>query len=169
MKKGVRKMEKIRNVAVASRVISSPIGALLIGASSEGLAEVSFKHDLGADMTREPNAILDACEAQLGEYFDGKRLSFDVPLDLRGTPFQLSVWRALLLIPCGQTWSYGQVARQIGREKAARAIGGANHNNPVAIIVPCHRVIGGDGKLVGYGGGIHIKQWLLEHEKKFAE
>jgi methylated-DNA-[protein]-cysteine S-methyltransferase len=100
----------------------------------------------------------------LDEYFGGGRSSFDIPLDISGTPFQMSVWRALLLIPYGTTWSYGRLAAQIGRPKASRAVGGANHNNPVSIIVPCHRVIGSNGSMTGYGGGIWRKEWLLAHE-----
>ena len=91
-----------------------------------------------------------------------------MPLDLKGTPFQLSAWRALLQIPYGATSSYGGVAAAIGRPKAVRAVGGANHNNPVSLIVPCHRVIGSDGSLTGYGGGLHRKRWLLDHEAKYS-
>lgn len=106
------------------------------------------------------------CVRQLAEYFDGVRRSFDLSLDLRGTQFRLSVWRALLLIPFGMTWSYADVASQIGRKKAYRAVGGANHDNPISIIVPCHRVIGSGGGLTGYGGGLWRKDWLLEHERQ---
>ncbi|MDR1965131.1 MAG: methylated-DNA--[protein]-cysteine S-methyltransferase, partial [Synergistaceae bacterium] len=98
----------------------------------------------------------------------GGRRAFDVPLDLKGTDFQMSVWRALLLIPYGRTSSYGSIASALGRPKAVRAVGGANHRNPVSIIVPCHRVIGHDGGLTGYGGGLWRKQWLLDHESKRA-
>jgi methylated-DNA-[protein]-cysteine S-methyltransferase len=113
------------------------------------------------------NKFLRECVAQLDEYFDRRRTSFDIPLDLNGTPFQRAVWRALLLIPYGSTWSYGKLASQIGRPNASRAVGGANHRNPVSIIVPCHRVIGGDGSLTGYGGGLWRKEWLLLHEANF--
>lgn len=146
----------------------SPIGLLFIKASTEGITEIAFPRGSTNKEERGSSAILDECVSQLDEYFHGKRATFDIPLDLKGTPFQISVWRALLLIPCGNTWSYGKVALQIGRSKASRAIGSANHRNPVPIIVPCHRVIGSDGKLVGYGGGLWRKEWLLEHEREIA-
>ncbi len=101
---------------------------------------------------------------QLNEYFAGVRRDFDLRLDLEGTPFQQSVWQALLGIPYGETRSYGEIARAIGKPAAARAVGMANHNNPVSIIVPCHRVIGHDGRLVGYGGGLDVKTALLKLE-----
>ncbi|RPI76326.1 MAG: methylated-DNA--[protein]-cysteine S-methyltransferase [Desulfobacteraceae bacterium] len=103
---------------------------------------------------------------QLKEYFRGQRKEFDLPLNLRGTPFQKKAWRTLLKVPYGQTCSYRDLAIAVGKPKATRAIGGANHRNPIPIIVPCHRVIGAKGALTGYGGGLWRKQWLLEHEKK---
>ncbi len=106
---------------------------------------------------------------QLLEYFDGNRKSFDFPYELKGTEFQKKVWLALLNIPYGQTASYKDIARIIGDEKASRAVGNANNKNPIAIIVPCHRVIGTNGKLVGYAGGLHIKEMLLNLEKNFNE
>jgi methylated-DNA-[protein]-cysteine S-methyltransferase len=149
-------------------IYESPVGKISILASGDGVTELMFADDSeaadGSDGITNP--ILKKCLDQLGEYFSGRRSSFDIPLDLQGTPFQLSVWRTLLLIPCGATWSYGRVASQIGRPKATRAVGGANHCNPVSIIVPCHRVIGSDGKLTGYGGGLWRKEWLLQHEGK---
>lgn len=105
---------------------------------------------------------------QLEEYAAGRRKKFTVPLDLDGTPFQKRVWKALLAIPYGETRSYGEIARQVGNPKAARAVGMANHENPVAIIVPCHRVIAGDGTLGGYGGGLEKKSRLLGMEKAHA-
>jgi methylated-DNA-[protein]-cysteine S-methyltransferase len=102
---------------------------------------------------------------QLEEYFDGSRRSFDLPLDLRGTEFQVEAWNALAEIPYGRTASYGQQAASIGRPKAVRAIGGANGRNPVAIVLPCHRIVGADGSLTGFGGGIEVKKWLLDHEQ----
>lgn len=101
---------------------------------------------------------------QLDEYFTGSRRDFDLPLDLRGTEFQVAAWRALADIPYGHTASYGQQAASIGRPKAVRAIGGANGRNPVAIVLPCHRIVGADGSLTGFGGGIAVKKWLLDHE-----
>lgn len=121
----------------------------------------------------EPGARLEAAPAvlreayqQLAEYFEGRRTKFSVKLNLSGTAFQKKVWSRLRRIPFGQTRSYGQVARSCGRPGAARAVGGANHRNPVVIFVPCHRVIGSDGSLTGFGGGLWRKKWLLEHERK---
>lgn len=112
-----------------------------------------------------PAAILTAALAQLEEYFAGERRSFDLPLDLRGTPFQLRAWQALRLIPYGQTSSYGAQARRIGAPAAVRAVGAANRANPISVIVPCHRVVSAAGQLAGFAGGISAKQWLLGHEK----
>ena len=101
---------------------------------------------------------------QLGEYFEGKRRSFDLSLAPRGTAFQHAVWKQLRAIPYGETISYGTLARRVGNPRAARAVGHANGRNPIAIVIPCHRVIGADGGLVGYAGGLPMKRWLLEHE-----
>ncbi|WP_026368526.1 methylated-DNA--[protein]-cysteine S-methyltransferase [Aminiphilus circumscriptus] len=114
-------------------------------------------------------ACLERCAQELDEYFDGTRRSFSVPLCLAGTPFQRSVWNVLRRIPYGETFSYQDVARAVGNERALRAVGGANNRNPVGILVPCHRVIGKDGRLVGYGGGLWRKEWLLAHERSHAE
>lgn len=102
---------------------------------------------------------------QLQEYFVGSRRTFDLPLELHGTEFQVAAWNALAEIPYGHTASYGQQAAAIGRPKAVRAIGGANGRNPVAIVLPCHRIVGADGSLTGFGGGIAVKKWLLDHEQ----
>jgi methylated-DNA-[protein]-cysteine S-methyltransferase len=149
-----------------SMIYRSPLGNILIKADETGVTELVFTEDSDMSSHLAENGHLNVCAAQLDEYFKGDRTSFDVPVDLKGTPFQMSVWRALMLIPCGSTWSYGRLAAQIGRPKASRAVGGANHNNPVSIIVPCHRVIGSDGSLTGYGGGLWRKEWLLDHESK---
>jgi methylated-DNA-[protein]-cysteine S-methyltransferase len=109
--------------------------------------------------------LLRACR-QLDEYFRGERTDFDLPLAPRGTEFQCAVWRALLQIPFGETWSYQKLARALGRPDAMRAVGAANGQNPLPIVIPCHRVIGADGSLTGYGGGLALKQWLLKHEAK---
>ena len=111
--------------------------------------------------------MLVRAQRQLEEYFRGERTRFDLPLQPKGTPFQLAVWRALTEIPYGETASYGDVARAVGRPKAFRAVGMANHCNPIPIIVPCHRVIGSDGRLTGYAGGLEIKRALLELEQKW--
>src|SRR5262249_16865741 len=112
--------------------------------------------------------ILNRAVDQLTDYFAGKRWSFDLPLDLQGTDFQIRVWRALLEVPYGETRSYGQIAQSIGAPNAVRAVGAANGANPIAIIGPCHRIIGSSGKLTGYGGGLPVKKMLLELEAKYA-
>lgn len=146
--------------------MESPVGWLGISASEKGITEVHILAEGERPGDPNPSPAVEVCIDQLDEYFKGQRQVFEVSLDLRGTPFQLAVWKELLRIPFGHTRSYGQVARNVGREKAFRAVGGANHNNPVAIIVPCHRVIGKDGSLVGYGGGLDKKAWFLAHEKR---
>lgn len=108
--------------------------------------------------------VVDKAEKQLREYFSGTRKDFDLPLAGEGTAFQKTVWKALCDIPYGETISYGELARRIGQPKAARAVGLANGSNPISIVVPCHRVIGANGTLTGYGGGLPRKKWLLEHE-----
>jgi methylated-DNA-[protein]-cysteine S-methyltransferase len=142
----------------------SPIGTLQISGTSSGISAVRF---LDGDAPRGPSALPDAlraCLDQLDEYFNGTRQAFSVPLDLRGTEFQRRVWDHLLTIPFGVTRSYLTVAEALGDRNAVRAVGLANGQNPVAIIVPCHRVIGSDGSLTGYGGGLWRKEWLLKHE-----
>jgi methylated-DNA-[protein]-cysteine S-methyltransferase len=144
--------------------IPSPIGPLLLDGNEhalQGLHMSPAAPQPGWRSAREPfaNAI-----EQLEQYFAGVRVEFDLELDMRGTHFQKDVWNALLTIPCGETRSYGEIAKQIGRPDRARAVGAANGSNPISIIVPCHRVIGSDGSLTGYGGGLDRKRWLLEHE-----
>ena len=152
--------------------IDTPIGPLLLVGDSAALVEVGLP-DHGelakppADAEESPSK-LHAAMRQFDEYFAGKRLHFDLPLRPSGTPFQLEVWGALLAIPYGETVSYADIARRIRRPRAVRAVGAANGANPLAIIVPCHRVIGSHGDLVGYGGGLPIKRWLLAHERKYA-
>jgi methylated-DNA-[protein]-cysteine S-methyltransferase len=145
-------------------IIESPVGPLTLEADDEGLARIEF----GAE-DRQPclsgQAVLHDAIRQLAEFFDGRRTTFDVKLALRGTPFQLDVWRELLRIPYGETRSYAQIAKSIGRPAAIRAVGAANGANPIPIIVPCHRVIGSNGSLTGFGGGIDVKRWLLDFEK----
>lgn len=141
-------------------VIDSPIGPLTIVVDEAGrLVELRFGV---ADV--EPRAGCARVAAQLREYFDGTRRSFELELAPRGTDFQRAVWTELLNIPYGRTTSYAELARRIGRPSAIRAAGAANGANPIPLIVPCHRVIGANGTLTGYGGGLHRKQWLLEHE-----
>ncbi|MBL7962186.1 methylated-DNA--[protein]-cysteine S-methyltransferase, partial [bacterium] len=118
-----------------------------------------------AELIEGTNDVIEQAEKDLQEYFSGKRKNFTIPLDLRGSEFELQIWGQLLKIPYGQVCSYGDIAKKINNPKSVRAVGGANHNNPVAIIVPCHRVIGKNGSLVGYGGGIEKKQLLIELER----
>ncbi len=149
----------------------SPIGNLLLAAADKGLRELSFDYDCRrlklarskSDWT-ESDSALSAVRHELEEYFAGHRREFTVPLDLRGTDFQLRCWNGLLEIPYGQTCSYGDLARKVGSPNGFRAVGMANHDNPIAIIVPCHRVITSDRKLGGYGGGLELKEKLLHLE-----
>jgi len=145
--------------------VESPIGCLRISGTEKWVQAVEFCDKPEAVNGPVPECLRLACR-QLQEYFQGQRQKFDVPLSLRGTPFQKRVWAALRKVPYGRTLSYGGIARAIGRPYSGRAVGGANHHNPVAIIVPCHRIIGHNGRLVGYGGGLWRKQWLLDHERK---
>ena len=147
--------------------VDSPIGTIELREKNGFLAGLNFrKRRPGkADWVRP---LLSACARQLEEYFAGRRTVFEVPLALEGTAFQLEVWGALRGIPFGRTVSYGEIARKIGRPAAARAVGAADGANPVSIIIPCHRVIGADGRLTGYGGGLERKEWLLRHEQAWA-
>lgn len=154
-------------------VIDSPIGPLTVvasGASLSGLYMDRHRHgpDDGVLGRRADVAVLDAAAEQLAEYFDGRRRHFELPLAPEGSPFQQAVWMALRDIPYASTESYGQLAARIGRPGAARAVGLANGRNPISIIVPCHRVIGADGSLTGYGGGVERKQHLLDLERATA-
>jgi len=145
-----------------STTIPSPVGTLRLDADGDELVAVHL-HAEPVPTHRTP--VLDATARQLAEYFAGTRRTFDLPLAPRGTGFQQRVWRALLAVPYGATCSYGDIARAIGRPAASRAVGAANGKNPIAIIVPCHRVIGASGALTGYGGGLPTKKWLLAHER----
>lgn len=136
---------------------------LRLAATDRGLSELSFSE--AGQSRHDGHPVLEETVRQLTEYFLGERREFSVPLDLHGTPFQLRVWNALLAIPYGETRSYADLARTVGSPKAVRAIGRANGTNPVAIIVPCHRVIASNGTLCGYGGGLEIKRRLLELEQ----
>ncbi|MEN6559198.1 MAG: methylated-DNA--[protein]-cysteine S-methyltransferase [Acidobacteriota bacterium] len=146
----------------------SPIGTIEVVGTDAGVSGLSF-----VDIKEEKNdrraggrlpAPLAAALAQLEGYFRGDRKVFTVKLDLRGTDFQKMVWSKLLQVEYGRTTTYGALAAAVGRPAAGRAVGGANHSNPVSIIVPCHRVVGSDGRLTGYGGGLWRKEWLLRHE-----
>lgn len=153
--------------AHCSRLVDTPIGGLVLLASDDGLAGLFFQHrvdsqELPADDSS--NRFLTRAQTQLKEYFAGKRTAFEVPLDVRGTEFQRSVWRELSRIPFGVTRSYAEIAERIGKPRSVRAVGAANGSNPISVIVPCHRVIGADGSLTGFGGGLDLKRSLLELE-----
>ncbi len=146
----------------------SPVGPLAVAVTERGLARLEF--DRGQIPAQDNNTWIKSeektrtCRHQLEEYFARTRREFDLPLDLQGTEFETRCWQALLKIPYGETRSYGDIARAVGSPKAFRAVGLANHNNPVAIIVPCHRVVGSNGGLTGYGGGLEMKERLLRLE-----
>ncbi len=148
--------------------IESPLGQLTLVASDDALVAVEFPGRAPRGARGAGHPVLERAREQLGEYFQGRRTAFDLPLAPPGTPFQRAVWKELCAIPFGQTLSYGELARRVGRPGAARAVGAANGQNPIAIIVPCHRVIGADGSLTGYGGGVERKRWLLAHERAAA-
>jgi methylated-DNA-[protein]-cysteine S-methyltransferase len=144
--------------------MDSPIGELLLAGDEEGLRRVSMSpFSVDPEWTRDDEFFAGARE-QLEQYFRGERREFDLPLKLDGNSFELSVWDSLREIPYGETVSYGHVARRLGHPDAPRAVGAVNGRNPVAIIVPCHRVIGADGSLTGYGGGLERKRFLLDLE-----
>lgn len=152
------------------KTMKSPVGRLTLVGSDQGLAAVLWQDDspsrvrLGAMQEDSGHPVLLQAQQQLEEYFAGRRRTFTVPLDPAGTPFQNKVWNALRTIPFGQTRSYGEIADQIGSRKAVRAVGAANGRNPLSIIVPCHRVIGADGTLTGFAGGLAVKAQLLALE-----
>jgi methylated-DNA-[protein]-cysteine S-methyltransferase len=154
-----------------SKIIDSPVGPLKLVASDQGLAAILWKDDspgrvrLGTIVEDPSHPILREAQRQLGEYFAGERQEFSLQLDFAGTDFQRRVWEALLTIPYGETRSYGEIAQQIGSPEAVRAVGAANGRNPISIITPCHRVIGANGKLTGFAGGLETKAQLLAMER----
>ena len=155
--------------------IETPVGPMVAAANQDallllefadrGMPEKKIQKRLGGPLVPGTNAVLRTLEAELDAYFSGSLRRFEVPLGLTGTPFQESVWRALLDIPFGTTTHYGAIAERLGQPGAVRAVAGANGDNRIAIIIPCHRVIGKDGKLTGYGGGLWRKRKLLDHEQ----
>jgi methylated-DNA-[protein]-cysteine S-methyltransferase len=164
-------MEKAMHV---SKTMKSPVGELTLAASATGLAAILWENDkpgrvrlnIVAEDSNHP--VLREAERQLQQYFAGTRTSFDLPLDFAGTDFQKAVWAALLTIPFGETRSYAQIAAQVGSLKAVRAVGAANGRNPISIVAPCHRVIGSNGALTGFAGGLDAKRTLLELERPRA-
>lgn len=153
--------------------MASPVGLIRLVATSKGLAAVLWEGEgykrakLPEPARNDNDPLLLLTETQLTEYFAQQRTAFTIPLDLRGTPFQVKVWEALLQIPFGATKSYGELARMLGDIKAVRAVGGALNKNPVAIVVPCHRVVGASGTLVGFAGGLQNKSVLLGLESRY--
>ncbi len=162
-------------MSLSYKYFASPVGKLKLVASATGLIAILWENDnpkrvLLADLAEDIHQqILVETERQLIEYFAGKRDTFDIPLDMRGTAFQKNVWQALQTIPFGRTLSYGQIAKQLGRPTASRAVGAANGRNPLSIVVPCHRVIGTSGKLTGFAGGLEAKSHLLNLEQEAAQ
>lgn len=145
----------------------TPIGKIGIAEEDGALTQLTFRTELPAGIVLEETPLIAQCRQQLEEYFAGKRKSFDLPLCPKGTEFQKKVWTALCEIPYGETRTYGEIAAAVGNPKAARAVGMANNRNPISVLVPCHRVIGSGGKLVGYGGGLDKKRFLLDLEQKY--
>jgi methylated-DNA-[protein]-cysteine S-methyltransferase len=160
------------NRQLARTSMASPIGELTILASDDAVVAIHWNHEpfdarlTGdvVDVEHGRHAVLDEAVRQLDEYFAGERLEFDLPLEPNGTPFQRQAWTALRTIPYGETISYGEQARRLGDRNKSRAVGAANGKNPIPIVVPCHRVIGANGNLIGFGGGLDVKAWLLQHE-----
>lgn len=161
---------------LSTTTLETPIGTLTVVASPAGVRAVLWPEEregrvvLPADT--EPDAasaaVLDRALTQLGEYFAGTRRDFDLPLDPQGTPFQQAAWQVLRTIPYATTMSYGEQARRMGDVRKARAVGAANGRNPLSVIVPCHRVVGSNGSLTGFAGGLSSKEWLLAHEQQHA-
>lgn len=159
-------------MTLVQTTLPSPVGELTLVASDAGLVAVLWEDDdparvrLEARTEQADHPVLAEAKAQLAAYFAGERQDFTVPLDFRGTPFQRDVWAALLTIPFGETRSYADIARAVGRPTAFRAVGAANGRNPISIIAPCHRVVGANGALTGFAGGLAAKTWLLDHERQ---
>ena len=167
----LRKKPRALPASIAAVRIATPLGEMVAGASADGICMLEFADRLEAKQEHPglhpvQNLHLDKLRREIDLYFSGQLREFSVPLDMAGTQFQKSVWQALLTIPYGQTRSYKQQALMIGQPKAVRAVGMANGANPISIVIPCHRVIGADGRLTGYGGGLWRKRFLLDLEQK---
>lgn len=162
------------STSISTAVLPSPVGPLTLVASERGLRAVLWPDDddrvdidgkvADAESAARHPVLSDAAR-QLTEYFEGDRVEFELPLDPVGTPFQLEAWTALRSIPYGETVTYGEQAARMGDRRKARAVGAANGKNPLSIVVPCHRVVGADGSLTGFAGGVETKAWLLAHER----
>jgi methylated-DNA-[protein]-cysteine S-methyltransferase len=147
--------------------VATPIGTMTVVGSADGVRAILWDGERAPDgVADDDDGVLADAVTQLEEYFAGDRTEFDVLLDLAGTDFQVQAWRALADVPFGTTVSYGEQARRLGRPTAFRAVGAANGRNPVPIVLPCHRVVGADGSLTGFGGGLDAKRWLLDHEQR---
>jgi methylated-DNA-[protein]-cysteine S-methyltransferase len=166
---------QVAGIRIAERSLKTAVGVLQVGASEDAVLYVELPRRRGAEprferwlhdrlLSRGETPVLRAARTQLREYFAGKRRSFDVPVEPLGTEFQRRVWEIVAAIPYGETVSYGKIAEELGDPQRRRAVGAAVGANPIPIIIPCHRVIGADGTLVGYGGGLRMKIWLLRHE-----
>ena len=159
-------------MSLVEMAFSSPVGELTLVASDTGLVAILWEDDdparvrLAVREARPDHPILVHATTELAAYFAGRLTQFTVPLDFRGTDFQQKVWAALQTIPFGETRSYGAIARAIGHPNASRAVGAANGRNPVSIIAPCHRVVGTNGALTGFAGGVEVKRWLLDFERR---
>ena len=151
----------VESIMSAIEYLETPIGWLEIKASDKGITHIIF---IDTEKTSQKNSITEDCKNQLKDYFASRRKVFDLPLDVKGTEFQKSVWQQLSTIPFGVSCSYRDIAEGIKNPKAVRAVGAANARNPISIVVPCHRVIGVNGTLTGYAGGLKRKEWLLKHE-----
>lgn len=154
---------------LTTMTMRSPIGTLCLCAEDDQLVGLYLPDRPAPSAQRGRGGVLARAADQLTEYFAGERRDFDLPLAPSGTEFQRTVWHALAEIPFGTTCSYGDLARVVGRPSASRAVGAANGKNPIAIILPCHRVIGSSGELTGYGGGLPMKRWLLDHERSCVQ
>lgn len=151
------------------RTVPAPFGPVHVVANDDAIVAIHWFDELpDAPEHDGPHPVLDRAAEQLAEYFAGTRSEFDLPLAPYGTPFQQLVWAALREIPYGTTISYGEQARRLGDPNKSRAVGAANGRNPIPIVVPCHRVVGTNGKLTGFAGGLDVKAWLLDHERKVS-
>lgn len=149
------------------KTINSPIGFLRLVSDNHRLKSILFVNDENDDSFILPE-ILNKAAVQINEYFEGVRFKFNLDLELEGTPFQLKVWKLIKMVEYGKTKHYGDIARELKSQKLSRAVGMANGKNPLPIIIPCHRIVGDGGKLIGYSGGLEKKKWLLVHEQKYS-